>query len=68
MLCIPKKDGAIRTVDDMRELNKCVLRRVYPLPRLLDMIRRHHGWNYVTVLDLTSEGLGIASAIPEQNY
>lgn len=53
MLCIPKKDGAIRTVDDMRELNKCVLRRVYPLPKLMDMMRRHPEWKYVSALDLT---------------
>ena len=53
MLCIPKKDGAIRTVDDLRELNKCVQRRVYPLPRLMDMLRRHHGWQFLTILDLT---------------
>ena len=53
MLCIPKKDGAIRTVDDMRELNKCIQRRVYPLPRLMDMLQRHSGWQYITVLDLT---------------
>ena len=53
MLFIPKKDGAIRTVDDMRKLNECILRRVYPLPRIMDMLRRHYKWIFVTVLDLT---------------
>jgi len=53
MLCISKKDGAIRTVDDMRKLNECILRRVYPLPRLLEMMRRHYDWAFITILDLT---------------
>jgi len=53
MLFVPKKDGAIRTVDDMRKLNECIQRRVYPLPKLQDMLRRHHNWRFVTVVDLT---------------
>lgn len=54
MICIAKKNGNIRTVDDFRELNKAVLRRVYPLPKILDMIRRHHGWQFITVIDVTA--------------
>ena len=53
LLCIPKKDGAIRTVDNVRELNKCIQRRIYPLPRLMGRLRRHSKWNHITLLDLT---------------
>ena len=53
MLCIPKKDGAIRTVDDMRKLNECILRRVYPLPQLMDMLYQHNKWQFIIVLNLT---------------
>jgi len=37
VMVIPKKDGAIRIVDDFRELNKWVVRKCYPLPRIQDI-------------------------------
>jgi hypothetical protein len=35
----PKKDGTIRTIKDLGELNKCVVREVYPLPRIQDIMQ-----------------------------
>lgn len=54
MMVIPKKDGSIRTVDDFRELNKWVIRRKYPLPRIQDVYHRRKKYEYMTILDLTA--------------
>jgi hypothetical protein len=53
MMVIPKKDGAIRTIDDFRELNKCIKRKSYPLPKIQDVFHRRNGFKYMTKLDLT---------------
>ena len=50
---IPKKDGRIRWISDLRELNKCLQRKVYPLPLIEDIVRRRKGYKYFTKLDLT---------------
>jgi hypothetical protein len=36
----PKKDGTICTIEDLRELNKCVIQKVYPLPCIQDILHR----------------------------
>ena len=37
----------------MRELNKHVIRRHYPLPRIQDIFHRRQGFQYMTLIDLT---------------
>ena len=49
---IPKKDGRVRWISDLRELNKVLKRKVYPLPLIDDVVSRRSGYKYFTKLDL----------------
>jgi hypothetical protein len=31
---IPKKDSTVHTISDFRELNKCIVRKPYPIPKI----------------------------------
>ncbi|CAJ1938503.1 unnamed protein product [Cylindrotheca closterium] len=50
---IPKKDGRVRWISDLRQLNKNIKRKVYPLPLIDDIVARRSGYKYFTKLDLT---------------
>ena len=52
---IPKKDGRIRMISDFRSLNACIHRRVYPLPKIDDVLRRRSGYKYFTKLDISMQ-------------
>lgn len=49
---IPKKDGQVRLVSDFRYVNTQIRRRIYPLPRIQDILRRRQGYAYFTKIDL----------------
>lgn len=51
----PKKDGRIRMISDFRTLNANLFRRVYPLPRIDDVLRRRSGYKYFTKLDISMQ-------------
>ncbi len=49
---IPKKDHTVRTISDFRELNKQIVRKPYPIPKISTTLQELKGFTYATTLDL----------------
>jgi hypothetical protein len=49
---IPKKDSTVHTISDFRELNKCIVRKPYPIPKISMILQELEGFTYDTALDL----------------
>ena len=54
MVPIPKKTGAVRICVDLRALNEKVLREVYPLPTVDEILAQVHGSTLFSKLDANS--------------
>ena len=52
---IPKKDGSLRFLTDFHQLNKRMIRKPYPLPKISEVLQELEGLNYATLLDLKME-------------
>jgi hypothetical protein len=52
MFTIKKPDDSLRSLADLRELNKRIKRKPFPLPRINDMLQKLEGFQYATSLDL----------------
>ena len=51
----PKKDGTIRVVADLRALNKVIRPRRYPMPIVLDLLRKRLGYKFFSKLDISMQ-------------
>jgi hypothetical protein len=49
---IPKLDGTAHFINDFCKLNKCIIRKPYPITRIQDMLLNLEGFKYATTLDL----------------
>jgi hypothetical protein len=49
---IPKKDSTVRTISDFKELNKRIVRKPYPIPKISTILQELEGFTYATALDL----------------
>jgi hypothetical protein len=49
---IPKKDLTVRTITNFRRLNKHIIRRPYPVPKISTTLQELEGFTYATALDL----------------
>ena len=56
---VPKSNGSIRLVLDLRPLNKMVKRRAYPLPTIDEMLTSVGGFTFASSIDLNMGYLSI---------
>jgi hypothetical protein len=49
---IPKKQGTVRFLTDFRQLNKRLVRKPYPLPKISDMLQNIEGFRWASAIDL----------------
>ncbi len=49
---IPKKDSTVHTIPYFRELNNCIVRKPYPIPKISTTLQELEGFTYATALDL----------------
>ena len=52
---IPKKDGRVWWITDFRGLNKVIVRRGYPLPKIQDIFHRQAGYKYMTKINVSMQ-------------
>ncbi len=52
---ILKKDSTVRTISDFRELNKCIVRKPYPIPEISTILQELDGFTHATALDLNMD-------------
>ena len=49
---IPKKNNTVRFISDFREVNKRLVRKPYPIPKISTVLQEMEGFTYATALDL----------------
>jgi len=52
MFTVPKPDGTLRSIADLRELNKRIVRKPYPLPKISELFYKLEGFMWATTIDL----------------
>ena len=49
---VPKTDTSLRSIADLREVNKNIKRKPFPLPKISELLQKLEGFTYATSLDL----------------
>eukprot|EP00804_Cyclotella_cryptica_P017417 CCRYP_016643-RA/>CCRYP_016643-RA protein AED:0.05 eAED:0.05 QI:1387/-1/1/1/-1/1/1/282/1119 len=49
---IPKKDNTVRVVSDFREVNRRIVRKPFPIPKISTVLQELEGFTYAIALDL----------------
>ena len=49
---IPKKNGTVRFITDLRQVNKRIVRKPFPIPKISEVMQKLEGFRYATALDL----------------
>ena len=52
---IPKKDGRVRWISNLRQLDKVIRRKQYMLPIITDILHKHSGYMFFTKLDVSMQ-------------
>jgi hypothetical protein len=52
---IPKKDSTVRTISDFRELNKHIVRKPFPIPKISTTLQELEGFTYAAALALNMD-------------
>jgi hypothetical protein len=52
---IPKKDGRVRWISNLPQLNKVIRRKQYPLLIMTDILRKSSGYKFFTKLDVSMQ-------------
>ena len=55
MFTIKKPDKSLRSLADMREINKLIKRKPFPLPKISDILQKLEGFEYASSLDLNMD-------------
>jgi hypothetical protein len=52
---IPKKDNRVRWISNLRQLNKVIKRKQYPLPIIMDILGKYSGYTFFTKLEVSMQ-------------
>ena len=67
ILLVPKKDGGLRAVADLRKVNECVLSDSYPMPNTQELLDQLAEATWFTTLDLGSAFWQLPLAEPSRD-